>query len=153
MDFGSGHLTLTHAADPGLVYDATYTDYLLFACASIKAQMDPSFPCPPTAPSPTSLNYPSLAIYGLKGTVHVNRTVTNVGRKKAQYKVFVDPPAGVVVKISPKILTFREIGEKKSFVITVTAKVNASGRYEAGSYAWDGGIHVVRSPIVVSVAK
>ncbi|KAJ0986442.1 hypothetical protein J5N97_004798 [Dioscorea zingiberensis] len=86
LELGSGHLRPTHASDPGLVYDATYEDYLLFACASIKVQMDPSVPCPESPPSPSNLNHPSLSLSGLNGTVTVLRTVTNVGRPKARYK-------------------------------------------------------------------
>ena len=151
MDFGSGHIRPSHAADPGLIYDATYNDYLVFACSSIKAQMDPSFPCPKNPPSPSNLNYPSVAVTRLSGTVNVSRTVTNVGQKRAQYKVSVNEPNGVKVEISPKFLTFKKVWEKKSFVITLTSEVKGSGGYVAGSYTWSDGVHSVKSPIVVSV--
>lgn len=151
MDFGSGHIRPSNAADPGLIYDATYSDYLLFACSSIKEQMDPSFPCPANPPSPSDLNYPSVAINGLNGTASVTRTLTNVGQKKASYKVSVEEPNGVKVEISPNILNFKEVGEKKSFVISLTAEVKGSGGYVHGSFTWTDGVHCVRSPIVVSV--
>ncbi|XP_020246054.1 subtilisin-like protease SBT5.6 isoform X2 [Asparagus officinalis] len=150
MDIGSGHMRPSHAADPGLVYDATYEDYLLFACSSINAQMDDSFRCPNNPPSTFNLNHPSLAVTGLCGAVNVTRTVTNVGQRKARYNVSVVEPNGLKVDIRPNSLTFEEAGEKKSFVITLTADAMGSGGYVSGEYSWNDGLHTVRSPILVS---
>jgi len=119
MDYGSGHIRPKHALDPGLVYDASYQDYLLFACASAGSQLDRSVPCP--AP-PYQLNHPSVAVHGLNGSVTVHRTVTNVGPGKARYTVAVVEPAGVSVKVSPRRLSFARTGEKKAFRIKVEAK-------------------------------
>ncbi|CAL9056224.1 unnamed protein product [Musa banksii] len=152
LEFGSGHVRPNHASDPGLVYDASYEDYLLFACSSIGAQMDPSFPCPETSPSPSDLNYPSIAVSDLNGSVTVRRTVTNVGRGPARYRVTVTEPTGVSVRISPGVLSFKRVGQKKSFTVTLKARDTPSKVYVAGSYTWSDGAHVVRSPIVVSVA-
>ena len=105
MDYGSGHIRPRHALDPGLVYDASFQDYLLFACSSgggAQVQLDPSFPCPATPPRPHELNYPSLSVHGLNGSVTVRRTVTNVGQHDACYTVAVVEPAGVSVKVSPR---------------------------------------------------
>ncbi|KAJ1285220.1 hypothetical protein BS78_03G263200 [Paspalum vaginatum] len=161
MDYGSGHIRPKHALDPGLVYDASYQDYLLFACASAGAQLDPSVPCPARPPPPYQLNHPSVAVHGLNGSVTVLRTVTNVGSgtgEVARYTVAVAEPAGVSVRVSPRRLSFSRPGEKKTFRITMEAKGRsgggrvARGRFLAGSYAWSDGAHVVRSPIVVLVA-
>ncbi|XP_062206742.1 subtilisin-like protease SBT5.6 [Phragmites australis] len=157
MDYGSGHIRPKHALDPGLVYDVSYQDYLLFACASAGAQLDSSVPCPARPPPPYQLNHPSVAVHGLNGSVTVHRTVTNVGSVEAHYTVAVVEPTGVSVKISPKRLSFARTGEKKSFNIKIQAKGRRSGRvmsgqHLAGSYAWSDGVHVVRSPIVVLVA-
>ena len=100
MDFGSGHIRPAHSADPGLIYDATYDDYLLFACSSSNAQLDPSFPCPCNPPSPSNLNHPSVAVARLCGTVNLTRTVTNVGRGEATYRVSVNEPNGVETQAS-----------------------------------------------------
>nr|POE93914.1 subtilisin-like protease sbt5.6 [Quercus suber] len=72
--YGSGHLRPTKAADPGLVYDASYTDYLLYLCStgSSLQRVDPKFKCPKALPTAFNLNYPSIAIHKLSGTVIVN---------------------------------------------------------------------------------
>ncbi|XP_052140339.1 subtilisin-like protease SBT5.6 [Oryza glaberrima] len=157
MDYGSGHIRPKHALDPGLVYDASYQDYLLFACASGGAQLDHSLPCPATPPPPYQLNHPSLAIHGLNGSVTVQRTVTNVGQGSARYSVAVVEPMGVSVKVSPRSLSFARTGEKKSFRIKIEATKGrggwrVNGQFVAGSYTWSDGVHVVRSPLVVLVA-
>ncbi|CAL9186972.1 unnamed protein product, partial [Musa hybrid cultivar] len=155
MDYGSGHIRPTHASDPGLVYDAGYEDYLLFACSSIGAQMDPSFPCPETPPPPSDLNYPSIAVSNLNGSVTVRRNVTNVGRGPARYRVTATEPTGVSVHISPQKLRFKRSGERRRFSVTLKVRGRRdtpSGDYVAGSYTWSDGTHVVRSPIVVSLA-
>ncbi|XP_031497840.1 subtilisin-like protease SBT5.6 [Nymphaea colorata] len=158
FNYGSGHLNPMDAADPGLVYDASYEDYLLFLCSS-GAQIDSSFKCPVKSPRPYELNYPSVAISALNETTIVTRTVTNVGiTGKVTYNASVIPPSGVSVKIHPRKLHFRAVGEKRSF--TVTFKVTGHGRssgmkkgdYVFGSYTWSDGTHRVRSPIVASLA-
>lgn len=161
MDYGSGHIRPRHALDPGLVYDTSYHDYLLFACAASSAgsgsQLDRSVPCPPRPPPPHQLNHPSVAVRGLNGSVTVHRTVTNVGPGAARYAVAVVEPAGVSVTVSPRRLRFARAGEKRAFRIKLEAASRgrsgarvARGQVVAGSYAWsDGGAHVVRSPIVV----
>ncbi|XP_057764063.1 subtilisin-like protease SBT5.6 [Salvia miltiorrhiza] len=157
FQFGGGHFRPAKAADPGLIYDASYTDYLFYLC-SIGIKVDPTFTCPKQATSPVNLNYPSLAIPSLRDSVTVVRTVTNVGSSKSTYFVSIKPPPGISVKIWPPILHFNRAGEKRSFTITV--KVAPSGitgtvdkqKYGFGWYTWSDGIHNVRSPMAVSVA-
>ncbi|KAF9620626.1 hypothetical protein IFM89_013652 [Coptis chinensis] len=154
FNFGSGHVRPTKASDPGLVYDASFTDYLLYLCSIRDQNVVPSFSCPNVPPSVHDLNHPSLAISNLKGTVIVKRTVTNVGGEKSVYRATVKPPDGFYVKLSPNMLYFNDVGEKQSFTITVKASLKESnstiGGYSFGSYTWKDGIHVVRSPIAVS---
>ncbi|CAK9136634.1 unnamed protein product [Ilex paraguariensis] len=157
FQFGSGHFRPTKAADPGLVYDASYTDYLLFLCSSGIRNIDPSFECPKYPPTQHNLNYPSLAIPKLNGTMTVERTVTNVGGSKSVYFASVKPPLGFSVKVSPSILSFNHVGEKKKFTITVKAQSETASKigkdeYAFGWYTWTDGIHNVRSPMAVSLA-
>ncbi|KAL8460778.1 hypothetical protein ACS0TY_032329 [Phlomoides rotata] len=157
FQFGSGHFRPSKAADPGLVYDASYTDYLLYLCSNGAQNLDSSFKCPEHSPSPVNLNYPSLAIPKLNGTVTAVRTVTNVGGSKSVYFVNVKPPPGISIKISPAILYFNHIGQKRRFTITVKTESEITGSVEKGKYAfgwytWSDGIHNVRSPMAVLVA-
>lgn len=158
FQYGSGHFRPTKAADPGLVYDASYTDYLVYLCSIGVKNIDPSFKCPKNSPSANNLNYPSLAIPKLKGTVTVTRTVTNVGNQKSVYFANVKPPLGISVKISPPILFFNNIGEKKTFTITVKENkkigdttIKMKDKYKFGWITWADGIHIVRSPMAVSL--
>ncbi|GFZ06176.1 subtilase family protein [Actinidia rufa] len=155
FQYGSGHLRPSKAADPGLVYDASYTDYLIFLCYHGVTKLDPSFKCPKHPPTPKNLNYPSLAISKLNGTVTVKRTVTNVGGGgKSVYISSIKPPMGFSVKVSPPILFFHHVGQKKSFTITVKAETRSIGKdeYAFGWFTWRDGVHIVRSPMAVSLA-
>lgn len=158
FQYGAGHFRPTKAADPGLVYDASYTDYLTYLCSLGMSGFDPSFKCPQKIPKTNDLNYPSLAISKFNGTVTVTRTVTNVGIAKSYYVASVRPPIGYTVKISPNILIFKRKGQKKSFNIIVEKEKNVILNsqsvdgldYKFGWLTWFDGIHSVRSPIVVS---
>lgn len=153
FDFGAGHIQPSMAADPGLVYDATYEDYLLFLCSSSGNQLDPSFDCPKDLPPPSNLNYPSLAVAKVEGSLTVGRTVTNVGPGKSSYTVKINQPAGYTVEIEPNALSFNAAGEKQSFNVTVKAESSAlKNEYAFGSFVWSDGTHLVTSPIAVSTA-
>lgn len=156
--YGSGHFHPTKAADPGLVYDASYTDYLLYFCSIGVKNIDPTFKCPTAPPTSINLNYPSLAVSKLNGTVTVKRTVTNVSSGKSIYFFSSKPPVGISVKAYPSILFFDNVGQKKSFTITVKARREILSRhhdkdeYAFGWYTWTDGLHIVRSPVAVSLA-
>ncbi|XP_038882517.1 subtilisin-like protease SBT5.6 [Benincasa hispida] len=157
FSFGSGHFRPSKAADPGLVYDSNYTDYLHYLCGLKMNSIDPSFTCPPRALHPHDLNYPSIAVPRLRGAVRIKRTVTNVGGGgKSVYFFHSEAPPGVAVSASPNILYFNRVGERKRFTITVSGKVKNSNNndnnngYSFGWFAWTDGIHYVRSPIAVS---
>ncbi|XP_047311845.1 subtilisin-like protease SBT5.6 [Impatiens glandulifera] len=150
FDYGSGHIRPYRAVDPGLVYDATFDDYFLFLCSGGYDFV--AGECPKNPPSPSDLNYPSLAISNLKGKRTVLRTVTNVGKGKSVYNVTVMSPTGYSVNIAPKTLYFGKVGEKKNFTVSVEGNTKEKGKYAFGWFEWKDGIHSVRSPIVVSSA-
>ncbi|XP_075666679.1 subtilisin-like protease SBT5.6 [Castanea sativa] len=155
--YGSGHLRPTEAADPGLVYDASYADYLLYFCSTNSSlrKVDPTFKCPKALPTAIDLNYPSLAIHKFNGTITVKRTVTNVGPSKSVYLFSSRPFNGLYIMASPGQLSFNHVGEKKSFTITVQTDALGlphNGQYAFGHYTWTDGVHFVRSPVSVSFA-
>ncbi|PWA98238.1 Peptidase S8/S53 domain-containing protein [Artemisia annua] len=152
LQFGSGHFRPEKAADPGLVYDASYNDYLLFLCSHVNINSNPTFKCPKTTPSMQNLNYPSFSFPKLTGKVAVKRTVTNVGGKGSVYFASVEPPMGISVKVYPPILHFNHVGEKKDFELIVEARERVEkGIYSFGWLTWSDGVHIVRSPIAVSL--
>ncbi|KAF3642576.1 putative transcription factor GTE9-like [Capsicum annuum] len=154
FEYGAGHFRPSRAVDPGLVYDATYTDYLLYLCSQ-NISLDSSLSCPEKVPAASNLNYPSLAIANIRGSTRtVRRVVTNVGKANSTYFLAVRSPPGYVVDIVPKTLRFSKLGEKHSFNITVRAQSSIEKRnvFSFGWYTWSDGVHVVRSPIAVSSA-
>lgn len=158
---GSGHFRPTKAADPGLVYDASYRSYLLYCCSLGLNEIDPTFQCPSKVPPAYNLNYPSISIPYLNGAVTVTRTVTCVGltgnSALSTYNFNVEPPFGVSVRTEPDVLVFDRIGQKKQFnIILETQRYENTGearrdRYRFGWFSWTDGHHVVRSPIAVSL--
>ncbi|KAL5997694.1 hypothetical protein ACLOJK_008624 [Asimina triloba] len=154
FNYGSGHIRPMHAADPGLVYDASYTDYLIYAC-SLGFHLDPSFDCPTKPILPANLNHPSVAIPNLNGTLTVTRTLMSVSKRKSIYRVSVSPPPGTLVEITPRTLSFNGLNSRQSFYITVRAdeviKKPERGEYVFGWFAWSDGAHYVRCPLVVSL--
>ncbi|KAJ0046430.1 hypothetical protein Pint_06388 [Pistacia integerrima] len=100
------------------------------------------------------LNYPSFAVSTKfrQSTSRVfHRTVTNVGSANSTYKAIVKTQPGLSVQVQPCILSFKSLGEKKFFVLTVTATMAKSVDMTSGSLVWDDGVHQVRSPVVAYV--
>ncbi|XVE88289.1 hypothetical protein DITRI_Ditri19aG0057800 [Diplodiscus trichospermus] len=146
FQFGSGHFQPIKAADPGLIYDSSYDDYILYLCSIRLNNIDSRFNCPEEPPSPLNLNYPSFTIPYLDGTVIVTRTVTNVGRGNSTYFFKVERPPGVIVNASPSTLYFEQIGQKQSFNIIVSAANDPTMRmseYVFGWYIWTDGYYQI----------
>ncbi|KAK7295280.1 hypothetical protein RJT34_18186 [Clitoria ternatea] len=153
--YGSGHVQPDLAIDPGLVYDLSLTDYLNFLCASGYDQQlisalnfNGTFICSGSH-SITDLNYPSITLPNLGlNAVNITRTVTNVGppgtyTAKAQL-------LGHNIAVVPNSLSFKKVGEKKTFQVIVQAtSVTKRGEYHFGELKWTNGKHIVRSPITV----
>jgi subtilisin family serine protease len=144
FNVGSGHVRPNAMVDPGLVYDAGFSDYLAF----LKGQ---GLCCASSASIPaldaSDLNQPSLAVGDLAGVQTLTRRVTNVGGSAATYTATVVAPAGFTVSTpAPLVLA---AGETKSFSVTITRVDAPLNTYRFGSLTWSDGTHSVRSPIVV----
>lgn len=145
------------AANPGLVYDAEPEDYRRFMCASnyeekyitTMSQQNVLYKCPSPRPSMLDLNLPSITIPYLKEDVTLTRTVTNVGPVYSVYRVIVQPPMGVKISVTPKILVFNSRVKKLSYQVTVSTTHKANSIYFFGSLTWTDGIHNVVIPLSI----
>lgn len=160
LAIGAGQIDPNRALDPGLIYDATPQDYVNLLCALeyTKKQIltitrSTSYNC---ANPSSDLNYPSfIAFYNNKtrSIVHkFRRTVTNVGDSAATYRAKVTQPKGSVVTVSPEMLAFKYKNEKLSYYVTIKYTRYKKENISYGDLVWvdDGGVHTVRSPIVVA---
>ncbi|KAL6207284.1 hypothetical protein ACLB2K_024528 [Fragaria x ananassa] len=159
FNYGAGHIRPNRAMDPGLIYDLSVNDYLDFLCVigynKTMMQLFSNAPYKfPNSASLVDLNYPSIAVPDLSGSVTVTRRLKNVGSPAgATYAVHIREPVGISVSVEPNILKFKKIGEEKSFKVTLEAKrLGAAMDYVFGGPIWSDGKHYVRSPIVVSSA-
>jgi hypothetical protein len=155
FNYGAGHVNPNVAGNPGLVYDLSVKHYYRILCSlnfnstQIKAIAGKAFPCPAWRPKIQDLNYPSITVSQLKGSVIVERTVKNVAEGPVTYKAKVRSPPGVLVSVEPKELEFSKKGEEKSFRVALRAMKNSSGNYVFGFLTWKHARFLVASPIVV----
>ncbi|PIN25415.1 Cucumisin [Handroanthus impetiginosus] len=159
FDYGSGHINPAAAIDPGLVYDFDASDIIDFLCstgaspAQLKNLTGETMYCKNASTSPYDLNYPSIGVSSLIGSISVHRTVTYYGEGPAVYKAELDYPAGVNVSVTPNELRFKKMGDKMSFRINFTPYKTSSGEYVFGALTWTDGVHVVRSPISLNIVS
>ena len=154
FSYGAGHVQPNRAMDPGLVYDTTIDDYLNFLCAlgyneaQISMFSEGRYKCARNF-SLLNLNYPSITVPNLSGSVTVTRTLKNVG-SPATYIAHVQNPSGITFSVRPNILKFKNVGEEKMFEVTLKVKQGkATNNYVFGKLIWSDGKHHVKSPIVV----
>lgn len=158
FDYGGGHVNPNRAADPGLIYDMESADYIPFLCSmgynesSMRLITGKPNECRKGSNPASDLNLPSISISNLMGKFLASRTVTNVGPECSLYKVKVEPPPGVKVKVMPKVLSFNSTVKKLSFKIIFKPAFNLEGRYSFGALVWRDHKHIVRTPIAVRIA-
>ncbi|KAJ1400378.1 Peptidase S8/S53 domain [Sesbania bispinosa] len=152
--YGSGHIRPNRAMDPGLIYDLTINDYLDFLCLLGYNQTQiqlfsgaPQYRCPDSTMNLLDFNYPTMAIPKVYGSVTLTRRLKNVG-SPGTYTATLRVPAGVSISVVPDTLKFEEIGEEKSFKLTVEVTRAGVGTV-FGGITWSDGKHYVRSPIAI----
>jgi subtilisin family serine protease len=148
---GAGHVQPNSAANPGLVYNAGWNDWLAFLCGTTTG-VSPST-CTTLigmgySTDPSDLNVASIAIGDLAGVQTVTRKVTNVSGKAATFAASVTGMGGFTVTVSPASLTLNP-GQTKSFTVAFTRTTAALNTYTGGQLYWTGGAYTVRSPIVI----
>ncbi|PKA64953.1 Subtilisin-like protease SDD1 [Apostasia shenzhenica] len=159
---GAGHVDPEAAADPGLIYELNYWDYVHYLCGyynddnKVSRIVQGSMSCSQVRSiSPEQLNYPSFSVNLGAGTTEVTvaRRVINVGDANSEYTVQVDEPQGVRVDVNPSTLRFSQVGEELSYSVTFKLKggaAPAAGVVVDGQLRWDSGKNLVSSPIAVS---
>jgi hypothetical protein len=148
---GAGHVKPNSAADPGLVFNSGFNDWLAFLCGTTTGVNPATCTALATAGyslSPSDLNVASIAIGAMPGVQTVTRKLTNVGQGTAIYTSAVAGMAGFNVNISPATLTLGP-GATKSFNVTFTRTTAALNSYAGGQLTWTDGTHNVRIPLAV----
>jgi subtilisin family serine protease len=148
---GAGHVNPLAAANPGLVYNAGWNDWLAFLCGtnpgSISAATCNTLVSWGYSTDPSNLNQASIAIGDMAGTQTVTRKVTNVTGGRATFTASVST-AGFNALVTPASLTLAP-GETKSYTVTFTRTTAALNAYTGGQLTWSNDEINVRSPIVV----
>jgi subtilisin family serine protease len=148
---GAGHVQPNSAADPGLVYNSGWNDWLAFICATQPQGLTSTCNALWNAgysKDASDFNSPSIAIGDLAGAQTITRTVTNVSGKKLTVSAAVTGTAGFTTTVSPASLVLNP-GESQSFSVTFTRTTATLNTYTGGQLYWTGGGYTVRSPIVV----
>ncbi|KAL4384548.1 hypothetical protein GQ457_15G029050 [Hibiscus cannabinus] len=160
FSYGSGHVNPVKAINPGLVYDNAEGDNIRFLCSigysedNIRSISRTNSSCPKNSSKtlPRDFNYPTLtALVKADGSFTVNslRTVTNVGVATSTYNAKISSDSKLDVKVTPQVLSFKTLWEKKSYNVTVKGKALAEMSMASASLTWSNSIHNVRSPIVI----
>ena len=149
---GAGHIRPNSAADPGLVYNSGFSDWLAFLCGTttgVSAATCTALTSAGYSTDASDLNVASIAIGDLAGVQTVTRRVTNVGAR-ATYTASTTGMTGITTTVTPSSLTLNP-GETKTFTVTFTRTTAALNAYTGGQLSWTetGGTHIVRSPLLV----
>lgn len=156
---GAGHVDPQKALSPGLLYDASVSDYIAFLCSVDYSPEQiqliakrPNVTCSTKYSDPGQLNYPSFSVvFGNKRVVRYTRTLTNVGAPGSAYDVTATGPSSLVgITVKPTKLVFGKEGENRRYTVTFVSKKGAessSVRSEFGSIVWSNEQHQVASPI------
>ena len=144
---GAGHVRPNNAANPGLVFDSGFNDWLGFLCGT---QLPTSFCTSAGVPvlDPSNLNVASIAIGDMAGVQTVTRRVTNVGGNPATYTPSYTGMAGFTVAVNPASL-YVPVGATVSFSVTFTRTTAPLTAYTGGQLTLTGDGHNVRVPMVV----
>ncbi len=148
FDYGSGEVTPNSAVHPGLVYDSRLPDWVRYLCGS--GQLAPTGATCTTygTADPSDLNTPNIAIGQLAGAQTVTRTVTDVDGGSRRYRVSIESPPGVSVRVTPSVLNF-DRHHKATYKVAFTRTSAAFGQYALGALTWSDGRHQVHSQLAV----
>jgi subtilisin family serine protease len=142
---GAGFVNPNGAADPGLVYPTTATEYRRYLVGLGVQFAPPNDTLTPISAS--NLNQASISVGKLAGTESVTRRVKNVGSSSATYNATASA-AGFDVQVTPSTVTLAP-GAEATFTVSFTRTDAPLGDWAIGSLTWSDGHHNVRSPIAL----
>jgi subtilisin family serine protease len=165
FDYGSGHVNpggkanKGSAFEPGLAYHAGLYEYAAFTCGmdwGVFTSGSCAFLDSIGVPfEPYNLNYPSIGVANVPGSITVDRTVVSVAKESGwrEYNVSVEPPPGFDVTVSPSSFRIKK-GQPVTYHVTITNTGAPSGEWRFGSLTWsdENGHYDVYSPIAVKAA-
>jgi hypothetical protein len=141
---GAGHVRPSLAVNPGLVFDAGFTDWLNFICG-----VQPGAGCAAgQGIDPSDYNAASIAVGDLLSSQTVKRRVTNVSGASASWTASHTGMAGYTVAVSPPAFTLAP-GASQDLSITITRGAAPLNSYTGGQLTFTGGPNAVRIPMVV----
>lgn len=149
--YGSGHLNPNAAADPGLVYDASASDYGRFLCGLALTPPAGIGTCASLGTvTASNLNLASLSAAGVVGNRTLTRTVRNVTGATSTYVASASLP-GWNVTVSPSSLTLPP-DASATFRVAITRTTAAVNTWAFGTLTWSDNVHTVSSPLSASAA-
>ncbi|WJX26892.1 hypothetical protein P8452_15762 [Trifolium repens] len=158
--YGSGNVNPQQALHPGLIYDITKQDYMQMLCnfgyndTKVEQISGEKSSCHGASNRylVKDINYPALVILvkpRKRFIAKIHRTVTNVGSPNSSYTATIIPIPKIKIEVVPKLLSFKSLHEKQSFVVIVTGRANSNQTMFSSSLVWSDGTHNVKSPIII----
>jgi len=144
---GAGHVQPNSAADPGLVYNSGWNNWLAFLCGTtsgVGAGTCATLASMGYSLDPSDFNTASIAIGALAGT----QTVSNVSGRET-YTFTYEGLDGITV--IPNLTSFTiNAGASQKFTVAFSVTSAEPNAYVGGYIIWTGDAgHVVRIPVVI----
>ncbi|WJX63128.1 hypothetical protein P8452_48050 [Trifolium repens] len=160
--YGSGNINPQQALHPGLIYDITKQDYMQMLCnfgyndTKVEQISGEKSSCHEASNRylVKDINYPALVILvrpHKRFSAKIHRTVTNVGSPNSSYTATIIPIPKINIKVVPKLLSFKSLHEKQSFVVIATRGAKSNQTMFSSSLVWSDGTHNVKSPIIIQI--
>ncbi|KAM7494161.1 hypothetical protein LguiB_028770 [Lonicera macranthoides] len=155
-NLGAGHVNISGANDPGLVYDIQPNDYIPYLCGLGYTNQQVSIILHHTVRCSSGsiihkaqLNHPTFSITFTSGCQTYTKTVTNVGDTISTYNVRVNLPSSINVVVTPRRLDFTRVDKKMTYSVTFSRLRSTGPLLVRGYLTWTSTRHVVRSQISI----
>ncbi|KAF8021520.1 hypothetical protein BT93_G1842 [Corymbia citriodora subsp. variegata] len=159
---GAGHVNISKAVNPGLIYDTGLIDYVPYLCGlnyndgDVSLIVGKEVSCSSIESIPDyQLNYPSITLNFVHlgsnvSNVSVKRTVRNDGPANSRYKSVIEPITGIgSIDVSPRELVFTKANETISYTVNFTKKASPQAMNAQGAITWVSAQYSVRTAIAV----